>query len=73
LRSLRFASVGIVVWLVALTSFVAAQEPVADGPPYEMDTYYVAFLKRGPGATGMPKEEAERVQAAHMAHNPQDG
>jgi uncharacterized protein YciI len=51
-----------------LTWLTAAQEPVADRPPYELDTYYVAFLKRGPKALGMPKEEAERIQEAHMAH-----
>jgi uncharacterized protein YciI len=33
-----------------------------------MDTYYFAFLRRGPKAAQMPKEEVAKIQEAHMGH-----
>ncbi len=39
-----------------------------DAPRYEMTTYYVAFLYRGPKWTPKVTEEIERLQEAHMAN-----
>lgn len=52
----------IAVFLV-LVGALSAQEPSAQ----EMTTYYMAFLYRGPN-TDLPKAEADRIQAAHLAH-----
>ncbi len=49
--------------LLLLASTVFAQEP-----EFEMTTYQVAFLKSAPNRPQLPKEEAARIQAAHMAH-----
>jgi uncharacterized protein YciI len=57
-----------VLAILAARRVTASQEPVADGPPYEMDTYQVAFLKRGPTWTAEVTPEVERLQAAHMAN-----
>jgi uncharacterized protein YciI len=51
------------ILLLALAAALAAQAPRAQ----DMTTYYMAFLHRGPN-TDMPKDEAEKVQAAHLAH-----
>ena len=41
----------------------------ADPPPqYEMTTYYVAFLYRGPAWSPEETPEHARLQEAHMAH-----
>ena len=37
-----------------------------------MKKYVMAFLKRGPNRD-LPKEEADELQAAHMANIKQDG
>lgn len=51
--------------LVTLSSVAVAQNP---GPAFEMDTYQVGFLKRGPRWSAEPTEEAKRIQSEHMAH-----
>ncbi|MCC6537839.1 MAG: hypothetical protein IT162_09835 [Bryobacterales bacterium] len=40
----------------------------AQEPEYEMTTNQVAFLKSAPNRPTLPKEEAAKIQAAHMAH-----
>jgi uncharacterized protein YciI len=50
--------------LIALSAFGQDKKPE---PKYEMDNYVVAILRRGP-TTSQNKEEAAKIQAAHMAH-----
>jgi uncharacterized protein YciI len=37
-------------------------------PRYEMDTYVMVFLKRGPKWTAESTPETQKIQAGHMAH-----
>jgi uncharacterized protein len=37
-------------------------------PKYEMTTYYLALLKRGPASSGAETPEAKRIQEGHMAN-----
>jgi uncharacterized protein YciI len=37
-------------------------------PKYEMTTYYMAFLKKGPNWSPGVTEETKKVQAAHLAN-----
>ncbi len=39
-----------------------------NGPEYQMTTYQVAFLKRGPQWTPQSTPETQKLQQAHMAH-----
>ena len=45
-----------------------AAEPPAGEQEYEMMTYYVAFLRRGPAWTPEQTDETRRIQAAHLEH-----
>lgn len=49
---------------------LAASHSAPAGPPeeYEMTTYYVAFLYRGPAWSPEETPERARLQEAHMAH-----
>jgi uncharacterized protein YciI len=51
-----------------VTLLFLAALPVAAQPKYEMTTYYVVFLKRGPNSTGEVTPESTRIQKEHMAH-----
>jgi len=58
--------------LVLLISFFAlnsifAQDDSSE-PKYEMTTYYMAFLKKGPQWSPEITEETNKVQAAHLAN-----
>ncbi len=46
----------------------AASAQQSAEPRYEMTTYYVGLLYRGPQWTAERTPETERVQAAHLAH-----
>jgi uncharacterized protein YciI len=46
-----------------MASMLAAQTP-----RYEMDTYIMVFLKRGPKWTAESTPETQKIQAGHMAH-----
>lgn len=54
--------------LLALALALACSSALAQEPEYEMTTYQVAFLKSAPTRPQLPKEEAAKIQAAHMAH-----
>ncbi|MBM3785558.1 MAG: hypothetical protein FJW30_14425 [Acidobacteria bacterium] len=51
-----------------LLLLLAAPTLFAQEPEYEMTTYQVAFLKTAPNRPDIPKDEAAKIQAAHMAH-----
>lgn len=44
-----------------------AQENSSEEVKYEMKTYYMAFLKKGPNRGG-DSTEVQKIQAAHLAH-----
>ena len=58
--------------LVLLISFFALNSTFAQDdssePKYEMTTYYMAFLKKGPQWSPEITEETNKVQAAHLAN-----
>jgi len=41
---------------------------LAQQPHYEMTTYVVGFLKRGPAWSAAVTEESKKIQADHLAH-----
>jgi uncharacterized protein len=58
-----------VVLLAALgLAAVAAALPPPEAGEYEMTTYQVAFLRKGPAWTPGSTPELEKLQAAHLAH-----
>lgn len=57
--------------LIALAILFAATTPLAAQPGpggYEMTTYYLALLHRGPGWTATVTAETEAIQRAHLAN-----
>ena len=56
--------------LVLLISFIVLNSSFAQDespePKYEMTTYYMAFLKKGPKWSPEVTEETKKVQAAHL-------
>ena len=61
----RMVSLG----LIAILLGAAAPCPAADPPPeYEMTTYYVAFLYRGPAWSPEETPERAKIQEGHMAN-----
>lgn len=61
-----FRGLATVIFLITIAS---AQQKSAAKPSetnYEMTTYHVAFLKRGPAWTPQVTEETKRIQAGHM-------
>ncbi|MEJ2194777.1 MAG: YciI family protein [Ignavibacteriaceae bacterium] len=50
----------------SLNSIFAQNE--SNEPSYEMTTYYMAFLKKGPKWSPKETEETNKVQAAHLAN-----
>ena len=56
--------------LVLLYSFLGVNSTFAQEdsqePKYEMTTYYMAFLKKGPKWSPEVTEETKKVQAAHL-------
>lgn len=59
-------------FLVALVLAVAASLPAvclaADPPKFEMESYQLVLLMRAPTWQKLPQEEAEALQAKHIAH-----
>ena len=53
--------------LPGIFNFILAQES-SDEPGYEMTTYYMAFLMKGPNWTPEETEETKKIQAAHLAN-----
>jgi len=60
----------IIVFLISsfanVNSILAQNE--SNEPEYEMTTYYMAFLKKGPKWSPEETEETKKVQAAHLAN-----
>lgn len=59
----------VVTGLFLFALLTPAQQKPAPKPSetnYEMTTYYVAFLKKGPAWTPQLTEETKRIQAGHM-------
>ncbi len=56
--------------LVLLVIVLAATAAIAATGPggYEMTTYYVAFLYRGPNWTPQQTDETRKIQQDHLAH-----
>lgn len=52
--------------LAGVNSILAQNE--SNEPKYEMTTYYMAFLKKGPKWSPEETEETKKVQAAHLAN-----
>ena len=63
----RFLSV-MVIWLAGpgMAPLAASQKPSA--AHYEMTTYYLVLLYRGPNSTGETTPQSQRIQDAHMAN-----
>jgi uncharacterized protein YciI len=55
---------------IALALLIAAAPLLAADPPatYEMTTYYVGFLYKGPAWTPADTPELQKLQEAHIAH-----
>ena len=56
-----------VISLMSFAGSVVAEEKHDEGG-YEMTTYVVGFLYRGPTWTPEPSEEVNRLQVGHMSH-----
>ncbi len=52
----------------ALAACAAAAPPPPEPAEWEMTTYQVAFLRKGPAWTPGSTPELEKLQAAHLAH-----
>lgn len=58
-----------ILWILFLPFSVASVLAQTPGPDdYEMTTYQVAFLRKGPNWTPGDTPELKALQAAHMAH-----
>ena len=56
----------IICFLTSFNSIFAQYE--SNEPEYEMTTYYMAFLKKGPKWSPEVTEQTKKVQAAHLAN-----
>lgn len=54
--------------LIALPCLVFAQEEKKPEPKYEMTTYVMGLLRRGPNAPKLSDAESQRIQEGHMAN-----
>jgi uncharacterized protein YciI len=54
--------------IAATAGSVAAARPVPEVGGYEMATYQVAFLRKGPAWTPGETPELQKLQEAHLAH-----
>lgn len=57
-----------VVLLCGLAGYAQAPVPTKSEPAYEMTTYVVGFLSRGPNWTPDDTEETRKLQEGHMAN-----
>jgi uncharacterized protein YciI len=57
-------------WIVSLCILTPLPAPCQERaePPYEMITYYVGFLRKGPAWSAESTPEGNRIQEAHMGH-----
>jgi len=58
--------VAVIVFLSVAALFLRAEEKPA--PQFEMTTYYLALLRKGPSWTAERSPEVEKLQAGHMAN-----
>ena len=64
MKKLAIASI-----LFSLASFCPAQDKQANGTPeYEMTTYVMGLLRKGPNWGAGTKEESQRIQDGHLAN-----
>jgi uncharacterized protein YciI len=56
----------LLISILALSSSFAQDDSLE--PKYEMTTYYMTFLKKGPKWSPEVTEETKKVQAAHLAN-----
>ncbi len=54
--------------VLGLAAIAAAAAPPPEPGKWEMTTYQVAFLRRGPAWTPASTPELEKLQADHLAH-----
>lgn len=54
--------------LLALGAFAADEKDAAKPPQYDMTTYVMGLLRRGPASGTGTKEEQQKVQEGHMAN-----
>lgn len=64
----RNLAVGGILMTLAMVASPAVGAQVRAGTPYEMTTYYLALLYRGPNSTGQATPETQRIQEEHMAN-----
>ena len=66
---MRLMTITFVILLSSIVGFnsIFAQDE-SNEPVYEMTTYYMAFLKKGPKWSPEVTEETKKVQAAHLAN-----
>jgi uncharacterized protein YciI len=56
------------LWLAAAASFAQQKAPDTGPGGYEMTTYYVGFLYKGPKWTPESTPETQKLQEAHLAN-----
>lgn len=54
--------------VLALAAVAASAAPPPEPAQWEMTTYQVAFLRKGPAWTPASTPDLEKLQAAHLAH-----
>ena len=61
-------SAALVAAMLASTVPLSAEDPPAPAPKYEMTTYVVGLLYRGPKSTRESTPETQKIQQGHMAN-----
>ncbi|MBS1791911.1 MAG: hypothetical protein JST85_29665 [Acidobacteria bacterium] len=55
--------------LLSVVAFAQGSQPDQSKPPqFDLDTYQLGFLRKGPNSGKGTKEEAEKIQEGHMAN-----
>ncbi|HTM48907.1 MAG TPA: YciI family protein [Bryobacteraceae bacterium] len=57
-----------ILWTVVCASLLIAADEKKPEPKYEMTTYIMGLLKRGPNSSSAVSEESKRLQEGHMAN-----
>lgn len=57
-----------VLLLLLALSFLSAQQPPPSEPKYQMTTYIVGFLRKGPAWTPEDTPRTREIQEGHMAN-----
>lgn len=60
-------AVSVTLWLVLVVQTVCAQE-TKEKPKYEMKTYFLVLLKKGPMRSQHDSTTIQQIQAAHLAN-----